>query len=222
MGYSHQMAQWSTITNDFETPAIGRLRWMIHAGTAKAAVPLLRNELAQGERAGRLRRALKLRILLALGLRESNEPRKAMEVLDEALRLSASEGFVRIYADEGQRMADLLIEYIAARPVHGSLRVSPISKEYLDCLAKACRGNEAGARTEVQAGDPSMPVEMLTPAELKVLQQLAEGHANLVIAERLFISEATVRTHLRSINVKLNAQNRTQAVAIGRRLGLTR
>ncbi|GAB3378206.1 LuxR C-terminal-related transcriptional regulator [Lysobacter fragariae] len=220
MGYGHQMTQWCTIVNDFETPTIGRLRWMIHAGSAQAAVPLLRHELAQSERTGRLRRALKLRILLALGLRGSNESRKALEVLEEAIRRSASEGFIRIYADEGQRMAELIAEYVAAHPARGAVRSQSIDHDYLDRLLNACRGSgpvERGPRSAEHA----MPVEALTPAELKVLQQLAEGLSNLVIAERLFISEATVRTHLRSINVKLNAQNRTQAVAIGRRLGLT-
>jgi LuxR family maltose regulon positive regulatory protein len=40
------------------------------------------------------------------------------------------------------------------------------------------------------------------------------------MAEKLFVSDSTVRTHLRSINMKLTARSRTQAVAIGRRLGL--
>ena len=49
---------------------------------------------------------------------------------------------------------------------------------------------------------------------------LAEGHANRVIARRLFVTESTVKTHLRSISAKLGATNRTHAVAIARRRGL--
>ncbi|MEX3937222.1 helix-turn-helix transcriptional regulator [Paraburkholderia phymatum] len=41
-----------------------------------------------------------------------------------------------------------------------------------------------------------------------------------VIAEKLFVSELTIKSHLRKISAKLGARNRTQAVAIGRATGL--
>ena len=70
------------------------------------------------------------------------------------------------------------------------------------------------ARAKANSIDP------LTHKEIRVLLLLAEGYSNNAIAERLFISDSTVRTHLRNINAKLNAQSRTQAVAIARNLGL--
>jgi len=63
-------------------------------------------------------------------------------------------------------------------------------------------------------------VEGLTPKELRVLRLLAEGHSNSAIARQLFVSESTVRTHLRHLNVKLSADSRTQAVARARSAGL--
>ncbi len=60
----------------------------------------------------------------------------------------------------------------------------------------------------------------LTPKELQVLALLAQGLSNTAMADRLFVSESTVRTHLRSINLKLHASNRTQAIAIARQIGL--
>ncbi len=60
----------------------------------------------------------------------------------------------------------------------------------------------------------------LTRKEQRVLELLVEGHSNGALAEQLHISDSTVRTHLRNINAKLDANNRTQAVAIGRRFGL--
>ena len=62
--------------------------------------------------------------------------------------------------------------------------------------------------------------EPLTRKEIRVLQLLAEGYSNSAMAEKLFVSDSTVRTHLRNINMKLNARSRTQAVAIARRLGV--
>jgi LuxR family maltose regulon positive regulatory protein len=70
----------------------------------------------------------------------------------------------------------------------------------------------------VIAGDTA--ADALTARELDVLRMLSAGHRNRVIAEKLFVSELTVKSHLRKINAKLGAQNRTQAVAIGRTRGL--
>ena len=70
-------------------------------------------------------------------------------------------------------------------------------------------------RGGLAAGLPA--VEPLTAKEIRLLAPVAEGYSNSATAEKLFVSDSTVRTHLRNINGKLNAQNRTQAVAIARR-----
>ena len=75
-------------------------------------------------------------------------------------------------------------------------------------------------RTETAASDNG--AEPLTRKEIRVLQLLAEGYSNNAMAEKLFVSDSTVRTHLRNINMKLDAKSRTQAVAIARRLGVIR
>jgi two-component system nitrate/nitrite response regulator NarL len=62
--------------------------------------------------------------------------------------------------------------------------------------------------------------EELTPRELQVLQLLAEGLANKAIAQRLAISEHTVKFHVNAIMGKLGAQSRTAAVVQAMRLGL--
>jgi DNA-binding NarL/FixJ family response regulator len=62
--------------------------------------------------------------------------------------------------------------------------------------------------------------EALTPRELEVLEVLAQGLSNRAIAARLAISEHTVKFHVSSIFGKLGAENRTDAVRRGVRLGL--
>jgi len=64
------------------------------------------------------------------------------------------------------------------------------------------------------------PVESLSGQERRILVLLAEGHANKGIAERLHVAESTVKSHLKRINGKLGAENRTHAVALARRMGL--
>lgn len=66
------------------------------------------------------------------------------------------------------------------------------------------------------------PAEPLTPRELEVLEMLAEGLSNKLIAHKLSISEHTVKFHVNSILAKLHAGTRTEAVMRGVRLGLVK
>ena len=68
----------------------------------------------------------------------------------------------------------------------------------------------------------SSPAPALTARELDVLDAVAGGATNKEIAKHLFVSEATVKTHLVHINEKLGATSRTEAVALARRAGLLR
>jgi len=60
----------------------------------------------------------------------------------------------------------------------------------------------------------------LTPRELEVLKLIAEGLSNKEMAERLFVSENTVKTHASRVFDKLGASRRTQAVQFAKHQGL--
>jgi DNA-binding NarL/FixJ family response regulator len=62
--------------------------------------------------------------------------------------------------------------------------------------------------------------EDLTAREIEVLRQIGGGNRNRDIAEKLFITEETVKVHIKHIMEKLGASDRTQAVAIGLRRGI--
>jgi DNA-binding NarL/FixJ family response regulator len=65
-----------------------------------------------------------------------------------------------------------------------------------------------------------MGEDALTPREVEVLRHLAGGNRNKDIGDQLFISEETVKVHIKHIMEKLGASDRTQAVAIGVRRGI--
>jgi DNA-binding NarL/FixJ family response regulator len=74
---------------------------------------------------------------------------------------------------------------------------------------------EIAARLSEHLGE-----EELTPREIEVLQLVAEGNRNREIGERLFISEETVKAHLKHLMDKLAANGRTEAVGIALRRGI--
>lgn len=64
------------------------------------------------------------------------------------------------------------------------------------------------------------PVEPLTAREIEVLTLVAKGANNQTIADKLFVKEVTVKTHLNSIFKKLKVSNRTQAVLLAMQMNL--
>jgi two-component system, NarL family, response regulator LiaR len=78
----------------------------------------------------------------------------------------------------------------------------------------------------VPAGQPFAPDGRkredlnLTRRELEILELIAQGLSNREIAEKLFVSESTVKTHSSRVFEKLGARRRTQAVQLGKEFGL--
>ena len=75
---------------------------------------------------------------------------------------------------------------------------------------------------------PEIAIEMaehhtddaLTEREIEVLQLVATGNANKIIADHLFVSEETIKAHMRNILAKLGANDRTHAVTIALKRGI--
>ena len=67
---------------------------------------------------------------------------------------------------------------------------------------------------------PQESVDQLTGRELEVFQLTAEGLTNAEIGKKLFLSEETIKTHLRHLLAKLHARSRAHAVAVGFRFRL--
>ena len=93
-------------------------------------------------------------------------------------------------------------------------------KELVEVIRQVHRGKkqippELAAQLAEHLGD-----EALTEREIEVLRHIAGGNRNREIGEQLFISEETVKVHIKHIMEKLGASDRTQAVAIAVRRGI--
>ena len=207
--------------HDVEDHAMGEMRWQVFSGNGAKVLSDIEAAISAARDARRHRRALKLRVLQGIALKQMGEQRAAVATMRDVLKAAASEGFVRMLVDESER-AGVLVRQVeeAMRAEDGTN--DPIFSAYLQTLLQAF-GPAAMAEQEAPAASPPPGlVEPLTTKEIRILGLLAEGYSNSALAEKLFVSDSTVRTHLRNINGKLNAQNRTQAVAVARRLGVIR
>ncbi|MEO5841171.1 MAG: response regulator transcription factor [Acidimicrobiales bacterium] len=79
---------------------------------------------------------------------------------------------------------------------------------------------EEFARTSTPAVMASVPVASLTDRELEVLTAIAKGRSNAEIAEQLFMSHATAKTHVSHLLTKLNARDRAQLVMLAYEAGI--
>jgi DNA-binding NarL/FixJ family response regulator len=115
---------------------------------------------------------------------------------------------------------DVEIQRALASGVRAYLLKSTPHEELVQAIRKVHSGRKhlptdvAESLAEHFAGDA------LSEREVEVLRRMAEGDRNRDIAERLSISEETVKVHIRHIMDKLGAKDRTQAVAIGIRRGV--
>jgi two-component system nitrate/nitrite response regulator NarL len=121
--------------------------------------------------------------------------------------------------------SDLVYEAIAAG-ARGYLLKDATRDAVCDAIARVARGQTAftpdlhdGLAAEIRARhDDTRP--KLTPREREVLTLLAEGHSGPQIADRLFLSPSTVKTHLANIYEKLEVSDRAAAVAKALRQGV--
>jgi len=162
-------------------------------------------------------------VLAQMHLQQTQKPLdRLQELLDHAQRhaMLALETELHLVISE---VADL-----TAEP-----RLAKAALEAGLALVKRCNGQQALRELGLRQpnllsrlrGEESVTamladVSPLSTREIEVLGLIAQGSSNQQIAERLFISLHTVKTHARRIHSKLGVERRTQAVAMGKKLGL--
>jgi DNA-binding NarL/FixJ family response regulator len=142
--------------------------------------------------------------------------------------MSGIDALVRIRAEFGDARVIMLTTFEGDVEIHRALKAG--ARGY---LLKSSPPNElVETIRHVHAGKKGIPPhiaahlaehmgdEYLTEREVEVLRCVAEGNRNRDIAEKLFISEETVKVHVKHIMDKLGASDRTQAVAIALRRGI--
>jgi DNA-binding NarL/FixJ family response regulator len=115
---------------------------------------------------------------------------------------------------------DVEIQRALEAGARGYLLKSTPPKELLEVIREVHAGNKRIPSQIAAQLAEHLSDEDLTTREVEVLRQIAEGNRNRDIGEKLFITEETVKVHVKHIMEKLGASDRTQAVAIAIRRGI--
>lgn len=115
---------------------------------------------------------------------------------------------------------DMEVQRALEAGARGYMLKSTPPKELVEMIRQVHAGKKRiPAQLAAQLAE-HMSDDTLTSREVEVLNQIAGGNRNRDIAEKLFITEETVKVHIKHIMEKLGANDRTQAVAIGVRRGI--
>ena len=159
---------------------------------------LMQEQVRLAREAGYAEYEMELHIVGALMEQAADNPSSAIKMLERALEIGKAGGYMRVFLDEGEEMRALLAQF----------RKDDFAANLLAAFGKPVHI------------DQSALIEPLTEREVDVLKWIAEGCSNPEIAEKLYLSVGTVKTHVKHIYAKLGVDDRVNAANKARELGL--
>ncbi|HEX6555312.1 MAG TPA: LuxR C-terminal-related transcriptional regulator, partial [Ktedonobacteraceae bacterium] len=223
MGVSHQEPTHALLASEREEVALVRV--CLLQQRPSEALTRLERVLERATAQQRWNQVIEARLLQALAYQVNQQEHEALSALTEAVRLAEPEGYIRSFLEEGAPMGTLLSSLRAQQQKQGPT-------PYLDTVlaafsAASFRKEQPHPELSPSPASPRLPhepasllLDPLSEREQEVLRLLAQGASNQEIAEHLVVTPATVKFHVSNILSKLQARNRTQAVARARSLGL--
>jgi LuxR family transcriptional regulator, maltose regulon positive regulatory protein len=193
---------------------LASIRLQIATGDARQALSMIKHRLDIAEGLKLTTRVIELSLLEALAAAVEGDEGRAKEVIGRALGLGEEQSYVRIF-DQGPEITRL-VGQAAQRGNYSGYAVR---------LLEAIRSSQSAPFEDQRLPERLYEapgygwVETLSQRELEVLRLIALGASNQDIAEQLVITVGTVKSHINHLLRKLNAQNRTEAVARARLLG---
>jgi len=171
----------------------------------------LKRLISEAESASQIESQIELLLIHALVLTILDKNNEAKISVLKALSIAEPCGFIRIFINEGETIEDLIKIIKNEKATKTSDLLNLISSEYLSNLLEAFKNEK---KTEKSSSE-----NVLSTRELDTLKLLAKDYSNQQIANELFISLNTVKTHLKNINLKLEADSRIKAVEKAKELG---
>jgi LuxR family maltose regulon positive regulatory protein len=144
---------------------------------------------------------------------------QALAALERALALAEPERYLRTFVDGGELVRLLILDFRSMIEKQGRPGTHRLSGYVNQLLVTFPESTEAVPQSKITNLNSEI-IDSLTDRELEILHLIAEGHSNTEIGQRLYLALSTVKGHNLRIFNKLQVQNRTEAVARARELGL--
>lgn len=198
---------------EYEHLTLVRIR--LAEGSFTGVHELLERLLALADSQKRTGSVIEILLTQALVYQAQGDQPQALAALERVLTLTEPEGYIRIYVDEGEALRLLIsdLRFTIANRTHPLLGyVNRILEFFLKPVEVAPQSKIVNPKSDT--------VDPLSDRELEVLRLIAAGHSNAEISQRLYLALSTVKGHNLRIFNKLQVENRTEAVARARELGL--
>jgi LuxR family transcriptional regulator, maltose regulon positive regulatory protein len=163
-------------------------------GDHKRATVLLEALALNASAGGRTGSLIEILMLQAVAHHATGNTVGAMDAIANALELAEPESYLQVFVDEGV-------------PVRELMRLAGARGFAAAYTRRVLAAFESPALVPI-----ARPVELLTQRELEILRLISAGFRNQEIANKLFISQATVKRHIANVYNKLDARHRTEAL----------
>jgi LuxR family maltose regulon positive regulatory protein len=211
------------------------MRILLHRGRTKQdkvaleqGIELAGRLIAEEQRRRHIPILLEIVLVRAQLMSAQGDSQAGLDDYAWALELAEPEGFITVFVEAGPAAAAAL----AALIEHD--RLGSVARDHCENILTAFERASPKGAVRIEQFDSPQPVEsrvgvndgsidqaaLLTDRELDVLRLMAEGLKYDEIAQRLFISLNTVRSHVKAIYGKLEVNNRTRAIEVARQLAV--
>lgn len=205
-----------------ENPILTHCRILLVEGSRQDledAENILKEILQQNQENHNTCQRIQILSLLAMVFKKQDQDDEALETLQQSLTLAERGGWVWPFMELGQPMEESLQQ----------LQGKNVSTDFVGDLLVAFRGDMEKVPVESDASEHPAPIkpasshitESLTSREKEILELLVQGKPNKEIADKLFVSIYTVKSHLKNVYQKLEVNSRLQAVAKANALGVS-
>ena len=176
------------------------------------AIELLKKIAIGLERDQGIELLIEVELLKAKAFLASKAKKEALSSTLQAIQYAQSENLVRIFITEGEEIEKLIKEILQEKLTRSTPVLDAVSKDYLNKLSTAFDLETKRVITPL--------AEDLSSREIEVLKLLSNKLSNNEIAETLYISLSTVKTHISRILAKLEAKNRQEATKVAIEKGI--
>jgi LuxR family maltose regulon positive regulatory protein len=187
---------------------LAAIKLAIYEHRYEGLLDTLNRLLTGAENENRMGQALEWRVLQVVVLTATDQKVAATRQLEHIAKLAKTEWFYRPFAEYGRVLKPFL-----------DTVTDQEAREFLERLQPSASPTTNAIKPSAIAVNPLETSESISARELEVLNLVAQGFSNQAIADQLFVTLGTVKTHLHNILAKLAVRNRTEAVHRARLFG---